>query len=309
MITKFKFKDNIVPIAYDGSSKSFVHDLLEQDEADRVLKDEKLFKELLHWSLNYGLLIHSSYPTNHVYLPGQRVSGVIIDLCRPTEALKKSSCPAPDYLEEDYMEWNNCEEVDWTNDKIDQLELLTKEYMSGRDDGKQFFFSDQPEAVNAIAKTFPTFELVEVLSEHFPYDYDYRSLRHLKEVTATLELHQEWLSSGGAKGVQADFSGRDFSYAKFSVEVEDLSFEKVIFRGVNLYAADFIGIKLPEADFADAIMCGTSLCGCDLKDTIFTNADLRHAEVSYSSLDEKALVTAVTKGLTIQDHNGFKTMP
>jgi len=68
---------------------------------------------------------------------------------------------------------------DWCNEKQDEIELVSDEYMVGMEDAKLFFFSDKPAVIAKIAKTFPGCELITVTEKSFEdtytLDYDYRN--------------------------------------------------------------------------------------------------------------------------------------
>ena len=67
---------------------------------------------------------------------------------------------------------------EWCNDRQDEIEAHSIHYMMGIEDAKIFYFSDKPDVVDFIAKTFPGCEVITVsdqtLADVYSLDYDYR---------------------------------------------------------------------------------------------------------------------------------------
>jgi len=64
----------------------------------------------------------------------------------------------------------------WMTEQENKLDLFSKKYMLGSDDGKLFIFSGVDVVQNKIKELFPACELVEVDPDDYLLDYDYRDL-------------------------------------------------------------------------------------------------------------------------------------
>jgi len=67
---------------------------------------------------------------------------------------------------------------EWCNEQQDKIEEYSNEYMMGIEDAKIFYFSDKPDVIDHIGKTFPGCEVISVsdqtLEDIYSLDYDYR---------------------------------------------------------------------------------------------------------------------------------------
>jgi len=107
------------------------------------------------------------------------VRGIVLD---ETSEAQIRACGFTNFKwDTEYDEMNDNDQdgfFDWLNDQQDKIEELTKMYMMGMEDAKVFYFSDMPNVVNHIAKTFPGCEVITVsdqdLADIYSLDYDYR---------------------------------------------------------------------------------------------------------------------------------------
>lgn len=103
-----------------------------------------------------------------------KVQGVIIDMEN-----KRDVVSIIDSIQWDpYFNELHYEDVELFINKIlereNSLDAITSKFMSGQEDAKWFYFSDIEEGVDAISYCFPEFNLVEVDSEDYSLDYNYK---------------------------------------------------------------------------------------------------------------------------------------
>ena len=107
------------------------------------------------------------------------VKGIVLD---ETNERQIRACGFINFTWDTEYDEMNDEDVeryqDWCNDQLDKVESHSKEYMTGMEDAKVFFFSDKEDVVKHIAKTFPGCDVISVtdqtLEDEYSLDYDYR---------------------------------------------------------------------------------------------------------------------------------------
>src|SRR5882762_938913 len=92
-----------------------------------------------------------------------------------------------------------------------------------------------------------------------------------KELNKILKLHKLWLKRD-SKGIRADLSGADLSYAKLS--------------GANLSHADLSGANLFYANLYDSDLSNTNLSGANLSYANLYYADLFRAKYDVTKLSK-----------------------
>ncbi|MEI9930353.1 MAG: pentapeptide repeat-containing protein [Rhizomicrobium sp.] len=102
------------------------------------------------------------------------------------------------------------------------------------------------------------------------------------QLKVKLEMHQQWVASGGKSGSQAIFDGEDLrplrelliGSALSGLSARNTNCIGIDFSGSELQAAKFDGADMRDANFANADMRGASLRGARLSHAIFENTNL-----------------------------------
>lgn len=102
------------------------------------------------------------------------MKGIIIDSCSKID-IERLGCKCwagtGDYVEPEDIEL--FQEI--CSDRQLQVDDITEFFMTGQDDGKEFYFSDIEDGIAAIMEVFPEFEVVDLNIDEYPLDYDYRN--------------------------------------------------------------------------------------------------------------------------------------
>src|ERR1051325_7959492 len=98
-------------------------------------------------------------------------------------------------------------------------------------------------------------------------------------LTEVLELHRQWLASGGAEGEQLDLCGIDLREFKFS----SCDLRRARFVRSNLSGVSFAKSDLEGADLAEANLSRANFDGANLKDARLYNANLEGALLGEAS--------------------------
>jgi uncharacterized protein YjbI with pentapeptide repeats len=106
------------------------------------------------------------------------------------------------------------------------------------------------------------------------------------QLSAVIEDHAVWLSSGGTAGRRADLRGQNLKFA----DLRGLDLSSALLSGANLERADLTG-----ADLREAVMVGAK---CDL--AVLTDADLSKAVMAGASLGHADLTRAILTGANLQ---------
>jgi len=116
----------------------------------------------------------------------------------------------------------------------------------------------------------------------------------LKEILAA---HQEWLSTKGKKGRQAQFKGYDFGGFNLSeVNLPRALLDKANFQGANLTSANFQSAKLCGVNFSQADLLKTNLNDANLQDADLTGAvNLLGGQLAGADLTNARLPEAIAK--------------
>ena len=112
-----------------------------------------------------------------------------------------------------------------------------------------------------------------------------------------IEVHKQWLESGGEEESRADLSGADLSGADLSgADLRRADLRRADLRDAELRGADLRDAELSGADLRDADLRGADLRRADLR-----RADLRRADLRGADLRDAKLSGAELSGADLRD--------
>lgn len=119
------------------------------------------------------------------------------------------------------------------------------------------------------------------------------------DVQSILQGHILWLNSDGKDGRRANFRNANLQ----GLDLSNNQLAEASFRGANLQGASLNGCDMRGADLSEAQLSSALLTASNLGGTIFSRADLRHAQFSGSDLQAADFSNAQLSGTDLQQLN------
>jgi len=129
-----------------------------------------------------------------------------------------------------------------------------------------------------------------------PESADFEEIVDLDEC---LELHKQWINSGGKSGKQAKRPHSNFE----GQELEDVDFTKAILPQSNFESVNCVNAVFRKADLSGSTFKSALLSSADLRVSLLRKADMRNARMDKANLLGADLAGANLEGATLRGVN------
>lgn len=129
-----------------------------------------------------------------------------------------------------------------------------------------------------------------------PESSDFEEVIDLEEC---LELHKQWINSGGKSGKQAKRPHSNFD----GQELEDVDFTKAILPQSNFENVNCVNTVFRKADLSGSTFKSALLSSADLRVSLLRKADMRNARMDKANLLGADLAGANLEGATLRGVN------
>jgi uncharacterized protein YjbI with pentapeptide repeats len=130
------------------------------------------------------------------------------------------------------------------------------------------------------------------------------TIKRFDEMRGKLDLHQQWIVSGGTQGTHCVLDGEDMRLMqKFVVgrPLTGLSAQNAIAIGLNFSGCQLQGAKLDGADLRDA-----DFTGADLRGASFRGANISHARFDKADMRSLPLINGQIRAVDFTDAAGLE---
>jgi uncharacterized protein YjbI with pentapeptide repeats len=130
------------------------------------------------------------------------------------------------------------------------------------------------------------------------------TIKRFDEMRGKLDLHQQWIVSGGKEGTHCVLDGEDIRLLqKFVVgrPLTGLSVKNAVAIGLNFAGCQLQGAKLDGADLRD-----TDFTGADLRGASFRGANISHARFGKADMRNLPLINGQVRSVDFTDAAGLE---